>query len=211
MRTNVLLTKLRMEEKEFVTSDELKAYCKSMKLDYKTVVRYFESRSYLTRLFRGIFYISTLDELKLNKIKYNHLELVAKAMELKKVRNWYFGLHTALKLNNMTHETFTIEEVVSDSVFRSKPMKIAGHSFKFVKLVPSLLEFGTVEENSIRHSDPEKTILDFIYLWRYNGIPAEKIAADISEWAKGLSRSRLARYSRSYPTTVMAVAERVVE
>lgn len=56
------------------------------------------------------------EELKLRRTKYNHLELVRKGMELKKVKNWYFGPHTALKMNNMTHEHFTIEDLVSDSI-----------------------------------------------------------------------------------------------
>jgi predicted transcriptional regulator of viral defense system len=211
MKTSVLLTKLRLENKEFVTSDELKAYCRSMKLDYDLLVRYFESRGYLLRIFRGIFYVKPLEELKLGRSKYNYLELVARGLELKKVRNWYFGLHTALKLNNMTHEHFTIEEVVNDSIFRSRPMKIAGYSFKFVKLSPSLLNFGIIGRNGIRYSDPEKTILDFIYIWRYNGIPEDKIVVDVSDWSKGVSKTRAVKYAKNYPTTVSNIVKKVIE
>jgi len=42
--------------------------------------------------------------------------------------------------------------------------------------------------------DPEKTILDFIYTWRYNGVPKEKIALDISEWAKDTSVEKTKKY-----------------
>jgi predicted transcriptional regulator of viral defense system len=212
MKMSLLLRKLRMDGKEFVTSNELKAYCRSMKLDYATVVRYFSSRGYVVRVFRGIFYVKSVEEFELGRTKYNHLQLVAKGLELKKVSKWYFGLHTALKLNNMTHEHFAVEDVVSDSLFRANPTTIAGYKFKFVKLSPSLVGFGVRKsDNGIPCSDPEKTVLDFIYIWRYNGIPEDKIIADVSEWARRASRKTLRSYSRKYPKTVADIAERVVK
>src|SRR3990170_4591187 len=157
-QTSLLLKKLRMDKKEFVTSDELKGYCKSMGLSYAKTIKYFVYRGYLTRIFKGIFYVKPLDEVKLGKSKYSHLELVAKGLELKGIKNWYFGLYTALKLNNMTHEHFAIDYVINDKLFRSKPMTIAGYKFRFIKLIPRLLQFGIVED-SLKYSDPEKTLL----------------------------------------------------
>ncbi len=211
MRMSVLLKKLRIENKEFVTSKELELYCKSMKLDYTTVIRYFIAQGYLTRIFRGIFYVKSLDELKLGRSKYSHLELVAKGLELKNVRNWYFGLHTALKLNNMTHEYFAVEDVINDTLFRANPINIAGYKFKFTKLLHSLVSFGINKKDEIvRYSDPEKTVLDFIYIWRYNGVPDDKIVLDISEWAKHGSKERLMRYAKKYPKTVTDIIGRVI-
>jgi len=209
MRMNVLLKKLRMEKREFVSSKELKAYCKSMKLNYDTVIRYFGARGYLVTVFRGIFYVKSIEEFDLGRVRYSHLELVAKGLELKKVKNWYFGLHTALKLNNMTHEHFAVEDVVSDVLFRANPVAIADHKFKFVKLSPSLIAFGVKKGNGIRYSDPEKTVLDFIYLWRYRGIPEDKIVADVSEYARIVRKDRLRSYAKRYPKTVAKIVERV--
>ncbi len=211
MRMSVLLKKLRIERKEFVTSKELELYCKSMKLDYTTVIRYFIAQSYLTRIFRGIFYVKTLDEMKLGRSKYSHLELVAKGLELKNVRNWYFGLHTALKLNNMTHEYFAVEDVINDTLFRAKPINIAGYKFKLTMLSPSLVGFGVNEKDEIiRYSDPEKTVLDFIYIWRYNGVPDDRIVLDISEWARHVSKEKLMSYAKKYPKTVTEIIVRVI-
>lgn len=210
MKMSVLLKKLRMENREFVTWKELEEYCQSMKLDYATVVRYFAARGYLVRIFRGIFYVKSLEELKLGRNRYNHLELVAKGLDLKHVRNWYFGLHTALKLNNMTHEHFAIEDVISDSLFRANPIRIAGYRFKFSTLSPSLLSFGVRKENSVRYSNPEKTVLDFIYIWRYNGVPDDKIVADVSEWAKNASKEKMRSYAKKYPKTVAEIVESVI-
>jgi hypothetical protein len=201
-----------MDRKEFVTAEELKRYCKTMKLTYEMVVRYFGMRAYLVRIFRGVFYVKSLEELKLGRNKYNHLELVAKGLELKNVKRWYFGLHTALKLNNMTHETFAVEDVVNDKLFRANPIAIAGYKFKFSRLSPSLLGFGIRKAgNGVRYSDPEKTLLDFIYLWRYNGIPEEKIVADVSGWEKGASKEKLMAYAKKYPKTVAEIAARLAK
>ena len=207
-----LLRKLWMDKKEFVTADDLKEYCRTFKLDYATVVSYFVKRKYFLRIFRGIFYVKSLEEAKLARNKYNHLELVGKGLGLKKVKDWYFGLHTALKLNNMTHETFAVEDVVNDKLFRANPIAIAGYKFKFSRLSPTLLGFGIRKAgNGVRYSDPEKTILDFIYLWRYNGIPQEKIVADVSGWARGTSKEKLRAYAKKYPKTVAEVAARLAK
>ncbi len=209
MKMSVLLKKLRMDEKEFVTSSELKLYSKSMKLNYESVIRYFTSQGYIVRIFRGIFYVKSLDETKLGKTKYSYLELVAKGLEIKNVKNWYFGLYTALKLNNMTHETFTVDYVVNDKIFRAKPMNIAGCKFKFVKLAPALLDFG-IAKDSVRYSDAEKTILDFIYTWRYNGVPKDRIVLDIADWTRIISKRRIKEYAQRYPKTVREIVEEVV-
>jgi len=208
IKSNFLVKKLKIDEKEFITSEELKRYCKSMSLNYEITIRHLVSRGYLIRIFKGIFYVKSLDEAKLGKSKYNHLELVAKGLELKGVKNWYFGLYTALKFNNITHESFAVDYVVNDTLFRSKPINIAGYKFKFIKLTPKLLEFG-ITENNLKYSDPEKTILDFIYIWRYNGVPKEKIALDVSEWAKDLSSEKTKKYAANYPKTVQEIADMV--
>lgn len=206
MTISLLLKKLRIENKEFLTSEELKEYCKAARVSYVSAVRYFIKKKYVVRIFRGIFYLKSLEELKLGRSKYNHLELVSKGLEIKKVRNWYFGLHTALKLNNMTHEHFSVEEVVNDTVYRRKPIGIAGHRFRFVKVSPGLFGFGVVEDHKIRYSDPEKTILDFVYLWRYSGVPSEKIIMD-SYWNEDISKAKLLEYAHKYPLTVRANTE----
>jgi hypothetical protein len=205
-KSNLLLKKLAIDKKEFITSEELKRYCKAMGLSYEITIRHLVSRGHVVRIFKSIFYIKTPEETKFNKTKYNHLELVAKGLELKGVKNWYFGLYTALKFNNMTHESFAVEYVVNDKLLRSQPINIAGYKFRFIKLTPKLIEFGIIE-NNLRYSDPEKTILDFIYTWRYNGVPKEKIVLDVSEWAKDISSEKTKKYAANYPKTVQEIAE----
>ena len=209
MKTDILLKKLYLDGKEFVTARELKAYCRLAGLDYETAVRHLVPRGRLVRIFRGIFYLKSLEEIELGRARYDYLSLVAKGIELKGVKTWYYGLHTALKLNNMTHEHFSIDEVVSDSLFRAAPIKIAGYAFRFLKLAPGLFGFGVNEGARIRYSDPEKTLLDFMYVWRYNGVAEDRIMSDISEWAGRISRKKLKAYAERYTETVKKMAGRM--
>ena len=211
MSSSLVLKRLHIEGKKFVSSEELKAYSRAARVNYEILIRYFETKGYVIRIFRGIFYVKSAEEIELSRINPSHLELVARGLEIKKVKNWYFGLHTALKLNNMTHESFAIEEVVSDSLFRAKPIKIASYKFRFVKLSNKLFGFGIENRNGLRFSDPEKTVLDFIYLWRQNGLPDQMIISNIEDWGKGLSNRKLNLYAENYPSSVRIISRRVVQ
>jgi len=209
MKTTDIIKRLHIEKKEFVISSDLNDYCKEAALNYDSTVKYLEERKYLVRIFRGIFYVKTAEELYSKHAKYNHLELVAKGLELKNVTNWYFGLYTALKINNMTHEYFTIDDVLNDSIFRQNPMSINGRKFNFIKISKKLLNIGIKKHGMINYSDPEKTILDFIYLWKYNGKQNKRIVMDISEWANNLSKIKLKKYSKHYPKSVQKIIDEV--
>lgn len=211
MSRNLLLRKLRIDRVEFIGSKELKRYCNSVNADYEKSVRYLLSRKYMTRIFRGVFYVRSMEERESGTTSYNHLELVSKGLKLKGVSDWYFGLHTALKFNNATHESFGIEDVMSTSLFRSRPMEIAGHSFKFYKVSSKLMGFGVVDKDGIRYSDLEKTLLDFAYLWKYRGLSDAKIAADLSEWSKGASKKKIKDYMPRYPKALGETVEKLMK
>lgn len=109
----------------------------------------------------------------------------------------------------MTHEYFSIDYVVNDKILRVNPMKISGHRFRFMKLKSPLFSFGISREELIRYSDPEKTILDFIYMWRYNGAPKDRIIANTGEWSTNFSISKFIEYAKNYPKTVQAIAKEI--
>jgi len=210
MTIKLLIKKLHLEGKEFATSEDMAKHCKSLRMNSKNATSYLLRKKYLARIFKGIFYVRTFDEIKLGRMKYNHLELVSKGLELKGVKNWYFGLYTALKLNNLTHEHFAEDYVLNDKIFRAKPINIAGYKFRFLKLKPGLFGFGIMADK-LKHSDAEKTILDFIHIWRYNGIPEEKIIMDISEYSKSISKKKLLSYAENYSKSVRETAKKLVK
>ena len=199
---------MKIDEKEFITNHDLLEYCKYFKLDYTYATGYLLRKGILTRIFRGVFYVKSFDEIKLHRTKYNHLELLAKGIEIKQVNEWYFGLYTALKFNNMTHESYAIETVISEKIFRALPILIAGYKFSFTKISDNLFGFGIISKETcirgtfIKYSNPEKTILDFIYLWKYEGIKPERVLMDIEDWTDNINLKKLKQYSNYYPKTV---------
>ena len=210
MTIKILVKKLHLEGKEFVTSRDMERHCTILKMNHRNAIRYLLKEKYLVRIFNGMFYIRTFDEINIGRSKYSHLELVSKGMELKGVKNWYFGLYTGLKLNNLTHEHFAVDYVLNDKIFRAKPIKISGYTFRFLKIKPELFGFGIITD-SLKYSDSEKTILDFIHVWRYNGVPEKKIITDLSEYSGRVSKKKLLAYAKNYSKAVMETAKKVVK
>lgn len=209
MKTTILLKKFKIEEKEFVTTKEIRTYCNKFGFDHANVIRYYSRRGYFVRLFKGIFYIRHPEDIREGRSRYNHMELVAHGLRLKGVKNWYFGLHTALKLNNLTHEYFVIDEIINDVLSRPDPVTIDNHKFRFVKTSRLDTDLGVIKDGVIRYSDPEKTVADFVYIWKSHGMPDKKIISDVSEWAEGVSGNKLKEYSKRYPKSVMNIVEEI--
>jgi predicted transcriptional regulator of viral defense system len=203
----MLLKKIYLDKIEFFTSDTLKEYCKKFEINYEDAVRYFIRRGYIIRIFKGIFYLKSLEELKFGRSKYSYRELIGKGLKYKGVTNWYFGLYSALKINNMTHETFVIDHIINDKIVRSKPIDVSGYKVEFHRVSFKLLEFGVIKKGNLRYSDPEKTILDFIYIWRYNKIPGRRIIMDIADYVSDISKDKIRKYAKHYPKTVEKTLE----
>jgi len=192
MTLKLIVRKLELSDKKFITREELKEDCKKISLDYYVAIRYLTHYKYLVRILRGIFYIKSIEERKLNKIDINHLEAIEDALNIKGIKNWYFGLSTALKLNNLTHEYFTIDYVINDKIFRAKPFLILGYKIKFIKISSKLTKFGIINKN-LPYSDTEKTMLDFIYLKEHGNV--RSIPEEIFET---YSKTKLLNYSKNY-------------
>ena len=207
MTFELLVRKLLLREDRFIPNTEIKEYCKILHLTYNAAIRYLLKYDYVKRIIRGFFYVPAIEERKLKTIGVTHLEAVSKAMEHKRIRNWYFGFDTAIKLNKLTHEYFAIDYVVSDAIFRSKPITIFGHKVKFVKLNSRLFGFGTIRAGDLVYSDVEKTILDTIHIGKYGGKPDARIGDEISDMLEHASKNKLARYSKHYTKSVRNFVE----
>jgi len=190
MTLKLIVEKLARNNKKFILSSEIKDYCRKLSLDYLPTIKYLLRNKYLARLFRGIFYIYSIEERKLGKSEMNYFEILKEALKIKGVKNWYFGLETGLKFNNLTHEYFTIDYVINDKIFRAKPIIIMGRKVKFYRLSRKMFVFGIIK-NSINYSDSEKTLLDLLYLKHYTKEEFEEIAEE-------LSKIKLLKYVKNY-------------
>lgn len=211
MTLKLLVKKLYFNKNRFILAGEIRNYCRMLNLSYYTAVGYLLSNNYIIRLLRGIFYVMSIEERKLNKVNINYMEAIAKSLELKGVKNWYFGLETAVKLNKLTHEYFATDYVINDTLFRAKAMEILGHKIRFTKLKKSLFGFGITGKNKINFSENEKTLLDFIYLYKYRNISDEDIKNRISELTKYCSKNKVIKYSKKYNKAVKEFARRIYD
>jgi len=189
-----------------ITSGELREICKRFGENFEYIVNYYISRGYLVRILRGVYYVKTLEEYKFGKTP-EPLTLIAKAMN-KLGLKWYFGLHTALRLNGATYEYYSRIFLITPVITRPRPVTVLGERVQFVKLKESLMGFGVVERGEIQYSDLEKTLLDFLYLKRYN----KRLNADtvVREYITRAEKEKLIEYSKAYPKSVQREVEVIV-
>src|SRR3989338_4653173 len=202
----LLVRKLLMDNDRYLSEKKLKEHCKVLGISYVSAIKYLGKYHYIARVLRGFFYVPTIGERKLKTRGPNLHEAIARAMEYKKVKNWYWGLETAIKMNAITHEYFTIDYVVSDTIFRSKPIEIFGRRVKFVKLNKKLFGFG-IKAGDVPYSDLEKTILDLIHIKKYAGKSNKAIRDYLIEWADEAAKDRLKKYSKHYSKSVRKALE----
>lgn len=164
---NKIDTILREAKGKILTRKDFDSLANKYDFDKDTLRKVMLNKSYLVTIFRGVYYLKSYEEKKLNSLKYSSYELLALGLGKKGIK-WYFGLNTALKFLGLTHEVFPINIVINDKFNRTKPMKITGSSFFFIKLKPSLF-FDIKKEKTgnnafLYFSGLEKTLLDLIYL-----------------------------------------------
>ncbi len=199
MTLKLIVEKLARDSKKFIIAEEIKDYCRKLSLSYLPTIKYLLRNKYVARVFRGIFYIYSIEERKLGKSEMNFFEIIKEALKIKGVENWYFGLETGLKFNNLTHEYFTIDYVINDKLFRAKPIIIMGKKVKFYKLNLKMFLFGVVKKE-VNYSDSEKTLLDLLYLKHYTKEEFEEIAEE-------LSKTKLLKYAKNYNKRVINIVK----
>jgi len=207
MSLRLLVRKLELEGRRVTTAGALRDYCKAAGTGYYPAVGYLITRRYIARILRGVFYVRSVEERKLGRTDIYYADAIAEALRLKGIANWYFGLETAAKLNNLTYERSEVTYVLSDTLFRGAPIGVLGHKVKFIKIKKHLFGFGTKKHVS----DAEKTVLDMIYLSRYNGFEEDRLRGRVADLLPSCDEKRLCRYSRHYPKTVREELGRMLE
>lgn len=175
-------------------------------------VKYLQRHGYIYRVLRGTFYVSDYRELERGGFEYSLQEMISEALRIKKVKKWYFGLESALKLNLMTHEHFNIDYVITDSYRTTKTIEIINSPVRFyswsdhLHINGSLKRLRTKHGITIPYSDVEKTILDLAYKRYIDG--SQKIIDPVLEYEEQCDPVKLWSYLREYPP---AFRERVDE
>ncbi|MFX1418718.1 MAG: hypothetical protein ACFE9N_07345 [Promethearchaeota archaeon] len=194
-----VLTKIKQDNREFVTSEELREYCREQYFNHKVISDYLISRGFILNILDDIYYVKSDEEINKNKLNYSLLELVGKGLKLKRVKNWYYGLYTALNLIDVDHDhEDDFFYIINDQILNNSPIKILGKNFRFLRFKNALFNFGILN-NKVKYSDLEKTILDLIYLWEINHMNENRILIEISKLMNGISEKKILDYSQHYP------------
>ena len=191
--------KLLIEKKKMVTSNEIRGLALEVSKDEDQLIDYLRRNGYLERILRGIFYVKSLEERERHTYEHSIYERVAMALKEKGVKNWYYGLETALKLNTMTHEYFNIDYVITDSFRTTKVISIANQRFLFIKRGGKHFKDGIIMERRIRYSIPEKTVLDIAYR-DYLSTKKERVyIGTIKEYRDSLNTKKIRKHLAPYP------------
>ena len=124
--------------------------------------------------------------------------MISQALKLKGIKNWYFGLETALKINNMTHEYFTVNYVITDSYRTTKIIHVLDSKFKFFKWHKKYFIFGITAKNGLRYSDREKTVLELTYQRYLKSQDLNFILSPIIEYQDLVDKNKLVLYLEHY-------------
>jgi len=163
MKAPLIWEKLLVDGKMIATSKEIRSLAKDIGKDEWRSVKYLQSHGYIVRILKGIFYVKSVEERAKKTHDVSIYEMVGMALKEKGVKNWYYGLETALKLNMMTHEYYMIDYVITDSFRTTKVISIAGQNFRFIKRGGKHFKDSITRKKRIRYSTPEKTVLDIAY------------------------------------------------
>jgi hypothetical protein len=208
MKYTILVEKLRLLNKDMITKEELIIYLDKLNIEYNKSINNLTNNKYLITILRGIFYIPSIEERVKKTINKDIFYLLAKALTLKKVDDWYFALDTSLKINNIKHEFDNIIYIINDKLYRNKIIKVNGYNVKIIKIKKKLFDFGIKIKNEIKYSDIEKTVVDIIYLDKYNRINNKTILNKINDLLPLCNKEKLINYSKKYNnTTYMFIKE----
>ena len=197
--TPLIWKKLIIEGRKIATSAEIRQMALDLGKGDERSLRYLQEHGYIYRILRGIFYIKSPEERERGFFTYSKYEMVSSAMKHKGIRNWYFGLETALRLNNMTHEYFTVDFVITDSFRTTKIINIIDTKFQFFKWSKKHFMFGIMKKNGLAYSDREKTVLDIAYRLYLSTCDPESVISPLRDYEYLLNRNILSSYLGFYP------------
>ena len=210
MKISEIWFRLVADDDRIVSSGEIKPLAKIIGKSYDQTVNYLLRQGYIVRVLRGFFYVKSPEEVKLNVLRVGTQELIAWALDKKGVGSWFFALESALKLNSMTHEYFTVGYVVTDSYTSPWPISVVDGKYRFLKWKNTLHGFGILRREKIRYSDPERTVLDLCYQGLYSKKKPGTIKGIYLEYKPKLKSKRVRKYIKHYPRKLSEVLEGVV-
>jgi hypothetical protein len=171
------------------------------------MINYLINKKDLIKIFADFYYVKNKKEISSKNFKKKHtlVGLVSKLLEMMKVEDWYFGLHSALRLHGISLKDNPAECLICSRVpFNSKRLEVLGKKLQVFVFKQNLFDFY-IEKNGVKYSDLEKTFLDFIYLWKLNHVPDHKLLGILGKYRDKISKEKLITYSEIYPREIQLI------
>jgi len=148
-----------------VSTNEIRAACNLLKLDFKVVLVGLNRAKVLEPvIFKGVYYVKRREEKDLGVIKEGPLNVIARACSLKLKKNWYFGLATALKLSGLwEQQTLATATIITKKRVQRANTSFAGMAVEFKQLSGVSFNELVRQKGVLRYSRPARTMLDYAY------------------------------------------------
>ena len=198
-----IIDKLRLKKEKVLSKKEIievikehqKIYQK--KLNFVSLWTYLRKDNYIKRIIGDYYYIFSLDERYNSYCQFSEEELIFLVLEKMKIR-WYLGLENALKENKINWQVFNITTIINERFSGLK--KLGNSQFRFIKTKKEKFNFGLIKKrtgNNVRYfySDMEKTYLDFLYFYSYEGKDIKIVEENLDFKVK---KNKLRQYAKNY-------------
>lgn len=193
-------------KKKVVPKAHLAALAHRMALNEDSVIRTLTRNNRIIPLFKGYYYLRDPEEIMLHR-GVSPFEIFSYGARAKKIGNWYYGLYTALRLNGMTHEHRNDEYVISDGFYRPRGIVMSGKRFVILKWRSELGRFGLKKINNYWVSDPEKTVLDFVFWDHYRVAKGHRATEVWKDHIDSLDSKRITVYLEHYQRKIQSIME----
>lgn len=204
------MEKLRLRKERIVSKKEIFDLAEEYQSIYKQKVNwnslwtYLRKSNYIKRILGDYYYIYSLEERHNRYCHYSEEELIFLVLSRMKVK-WYLGLERALQEHKQSWQALTITPIIN--TYYSGIKKLGSSRFKFIKTQEKRCTFGLIKRKTNNqvaylYSDLEKTYLDFLYFYSYQGKDLETIRRQLDFQIK----MKVARkYARPYSKKIQRV------
>ena len=202
--------KLIVEDRKIVISSEIQNLARKLSKEPIRSLKYLQEHGYIYRIFKGIYYVKNPNEREKSFFEDSVYEIVAKGLKIKGVKHYYFGLETALKINNMTHEYFTVNFVITDSYRTTKIINILDTKFHFLKWNQKHFTFGILNKNNLKYSDKEKSVLDLTYKKYRKNKESKQVFSSLYEFEDSIDKNKVFNYLEHYPRRFKKIVKGII-
>ncbi len=202
-----IIEKLRSNKEKIISRREIFQVIREYQRIYHQRVNrgsiwtYLRKSHYIKRILKDYYYVYSLEERHHHYCRFSEEELVFTVLK-KMNAKWYLGLNRALIENKIRWQILNIVPIINNHFSGIK--RVGNSRFKFIRTKDEKFTFGLINKttnNQVRYfySDPEKTYLDFLYFYSYEGKDPGTVKKILDF---NVSRDTMRKYAKHYPKRI---------